>query len=220
MKPRCRRQTLPALLSLWSIHLLLLLHIPRSRCFLTDLERRFLEVPSPEGARESLKHITSKPHVAGTPGDHEVKEEVEPGCPPHVFVHMSTRFVFWIMCPFRRCRVRGEHDKRLQPRLRIPSDAWPLRCRRHHSNGRRERIGISWCTSATVLSAIELDTARVENSANHFNLPQIFPAIFSASLVCGFVLCVYTTIGGTLEHKKKTRLGSNWVIAGQNDAHR
>ena len=35
----------------------------------TPMEKRFLAVPSAESARASLKHITSRPHVAGTPGD-------------------------------------------------------------------------------------------------------------------------------------------------------
>lgn len=38
----------------------------------TEIERRFLDVPSAASARESLKFLTSKPHVAGTPGDYEV----------------------------------------------------------------------------------------------------------------------------------------------------
>ncbi|CAM9256775.1 unnamed protein product, partial [Laminaria digitata] len=46
----------------------------RSFSALTDLERDFIEVPSPDSARESLQFITSKPHVAGSPGDHEVRE--------------------------------------------------------------------------------------------------------------------------------------------------
>lgn len=40
---------------------------------LTDVESQFIEVPSAEGARESLRFITSKPHTAGTPGDLEVR---------------------------------------------------------------------------------------------------------------------------------------------------
>lgn len=39
---------------------------------LTDIESQFIEVPSADGARESLRFITSKPHTAGTPGDLEV----------------------------------------------------------------------------------------------------------------------------------------------------
>ncbi|CAM9593134.1 unnamed protein product [Scytosiphon promiscuus] len=76
MSSRCWRQALAALLPLWTVQLLLLLDFPRGWCLLTDVERSFLEVPSPDGARESLKHITSKPHVAGTPGDHEMAEYV------------------------------------------------------------------------------------------------------------------------------------------------
>ena len=36
----------------------------------TTFEKAFLEVPSAASARANLKRITSKPHVAGTPGDH------------------------------------------------------------------------------------------------------------------------------------------------------
>ena len=43
-------------------------------CSLTEIESQFVDVPSPDEARISLKHITSKPHVAGTPGDLEVRE--------------------------------------------------------------------------------------------------------------------------------------------------
>jgi len=39
-------------------------------------EKAFLAVPSAESARASLKHITSRPHVAGTPGDHAMAEFV------------------------------------------------------------------------------------------------------------------------------------------------
>ena len=35
-----------------------------------QVEREFLAVPTAGGARASLQHITSRPHVAGTPGDH------------------------------------------------------------------------------------------------------------------------------------------------------
>ena len=42
-------------------------------CSLTDIESQFVDVPSPDEARLSLKHIASKPHVAGTPGDLEVR---------------------------------------------------------------------------------------------------------------------------------------------------
>lgn len=41
---------------------------------LTDIEKQFIDVPSPEEARASLKHITSKPHVAGSQGDLEVRK--------------------------------------------------------------------------------------------------------------------------------------------------
>ena len=40
---------------------------------LTELEEEYVAVPLASGARKSLRFITSKPHVAGTPGDHEVK---------------------------------------------------------------------------------------------------------------------------------------------------
>ncbi|CAM9175455.1 unnamed protein product [Choristocarpus tenellus] len=43
---------------------------------LTETESIFMGVPSPQSARESLKFITSKPHVAGTPGDYEMAEFV------------------------------------------------------------------------------------------------------------------------------------------------
>lgn len=56
---------------------LLLLAAQRGFCALTDIERDFIEVPSPDSARESLQFITSKPHVAGTPGDHEVRDRGE-----------------------------------------------------------------------------------------------------------------------------------------------
>ena len=36
----------------------------------TPAEKEFLSVPSAASARASLKHITSRPHVAGTPGDY------------------------------------------------------------------------------------------------------------------------------------------------------
>lgn len=39
---------------------------------LTDVERTFLDVPSADSARESLRFITSKPHTAGTAGDLEM----------------------------------------------------------------------------------------------------------------------------------------------------
>lgn len=47
-----------------------------SSCALTELEKEYVAVPLASGARESLKFITSKPHVAGTPGDHEVNRAV------------------------------------------------------------------------------------------------------------------------------------------------
>lgn len=49
-----------------------LLFCPLTRA-VTRIEQLFLDVPAPESARESLQFITSKPHVAGTPGDYEVK---------------------------------------------------------------------------------------------------------------------------------------------------
>ena len=42
----------------------------------TPAERTFLEVPSPASARANLQHITSRPHVAGTPGDYAMAEFV------------------------------------------------------------------------------------------------------------------------------------------------
>ena len=35
----------------------------------SPIEKEFLDVPTAASARASLKHITSRPHVAGTPGD-------------------------------------------------------------------------------------------------------------------------------------------------------
>ena len=59
-----------------TIALPLLLMAQPSVCALADTEKIFIEVPSPDSARESLRYITSKPHVAGTPGDYEVREVV------------------------------------------------------------------------------------------------------------------------------------------------
>ena len=42
----------------------------------TPDEKRFLAVPSAESSRSNLQHITSRPHVAGTPGDHAMAEFV------------------------------------------------------------------------------------------------------------------------------------------------
>lgn len=56
--------------------LLLLTRVQLSSCALTELEKEYVAVPLASGARESLKFITSKPHVAGTPGDHEVNRAV------------------------------------------------------------------------------------------------------------------------------------------------
>lgn len=56
---------------------LLLVHVQRTSCALTEVEKEFVAVPLASGARESLKFITSKPHVAGTPGDHEVYERTK-----------------------------------------------------------------------------------------------------------------------------------------------
>ena len=36
----------------------------------TPMEKEFLAVPTSNGARTSLEYITSRPHVAGTPGDY------------------------------------------------------------------------------------------------------------------------------------------------------
>lgn len=58
--------------------LLLLVHTQPSSCILSKLEKTFVDVPSAEGAREALQHITSKPHVAGTPGDLEVIKVQKP----------------------------------------------------------------------------------------------------------------------------------------------
>lgn len=76
MRSDFRRAATPVLLLLSTkvLVLLLLVHVQPSSCALTDTEKRYLKVPSADGARESLEFITSKPHVAGTPGDHEVNE--------------------------------------------------------------------------------------------------------------------------------------------------
>lgn len=76
-----RRVPTPALLI---SSVLLLSGATPSSCALNDVEREFVKVPSPAGARESLKFITSKPHVAGTPGDHEVSAQTRQ--PPRVFM--------------------------------------------------------------------------------------------------------------------------------------
>lgn len=39
---------------------------------LTPIEDQFLAVPSNESARQSLQHLTSKPHIAGTQGDYDM----------------------------------------------------------------------------------------------------------------------------------------------------
>jgi len=44
---------------------------------LTPVESRFLSVPSNASARASLEYLTSKPHVAGTPGDYEMAQYVK-----------------------------------------------------------------------------------------------------------------------------------------------
>jgi N-acetylated-alpha-linked acidic dipeptidase len=58
----------------------LLLLLPAS-CFgsankFSQDESLFLEVPNPESARKSLRYITSKSHVAGTPGDTDMADFV------------------------------------------------------------------------------------------------------------------------------------------------
>lgn len=69
------RRTVTPFLGLFSCSAFVLLtrFFQRSSCALTELEEEYVAVPLASGARESLKFITSKPHVAGTPGDHEVK---------------------------------------------------------------------------------------------------------------------------------------------------
>ena len=44
---------------------------------LTAEEEAFMAVPNNSSARTSLKYMTSKPHIAGTPGDHEMAKYVE-----------------------------------------------------------------------------------------------------------------------------------------------
>lgn len=70
--PGCRRA---ALLLVW-----LQQRLQLGSCSLTDVEKEYIAVPLANGARESLKFITSKPHVAGTPGDHEVNAEPRSCC--------------------------------------------------------------------------------------------------------------------------------------------
>lgn len=53
--------------------IILMLVLVLGNCVLSDVEKQFIEVPSPREARASLKHITSKPHVAGSQGDLEVR---------------------------------------------------------------------------------------------------------------------------------------------------
>jgi N-acetylated-alpha-linked acidic dipeptidase len=43
---------------------------------ITAAEKQFLAAPSPVSARANLQHITSRPHVAGTPGDYAMAEFV------------------------------------------------------------------------------------------------------------------------------------------------
>lgn len=79
MTPNTRKAGAPGLPLLLAA-LLLLARTQPSSCVLSKLERTFVNVPSAEGAREALQHITSKPHVAGTPGDLEVIKVQEPEC--------------------------------------------------------------------------------------------------------------------------------------------
>lgn len=77
---------------------LLLLGAKPGYSALTDVEKEFVKVPSPDGARDSLKFITSKPHVAGTPGDHEVS---------------------------RQTRTTSRFREAVQPLARLLSRCWP-----------------------------------------------------------------------------------------------
>lgn len=72
LSPSSRRAALVAdVLSLLAFTVVLLARPSVGK--LSDIEKKYVDVPSADGARESLKFITSKPHVAGTPGDHEVR---------------------------------------------------------------------------------------------------------------------------------------------------
>eukprot|EP00752_Nemacystus_decipiens_P007436 g6646.t1 len=70
-----RRAATPSL-RLVSVLLQLLTSLELGSCALTELEEEYVAVPLASGARESLKYITSKPHVAGSPGDHEMARYV------------------------------------------------------------------------------------------------------------------------------------------------
>jgi len=41
-------------------------------CTISDDERAFMSVPSPQSSYDNLKYITSEEHVAGTEGDYKV----------------------------------------------------------------------------------------------------------------------------------------------------
>ena len=45
---------------------------------LSDTETQYVAVPSNVTSRENLEYITSKPHVAGTAGDFEMAQYVNP----------------------------------------------------------------------------------------------------------------------------------------------
>ena len=47
-----------------------------ARTQMSPLERDFLAVPTAASARANLMHITSRPHVAGTPGDYAMAQFV------------------------------------------------------------------------------------------------------------------------------------------------
>ncbi|CAM9748772.1 unnamed protein product, partial [Phaeothamnion confervicola] len=57
------------MLMLWAAALGALTLIHYSDAALSEIEQQFVDVPGGMSARESLHYITSRPHVAGTPGD-------------------------------------------------------------------------------------------------------------------------------------------------------
>ena len=50
--------------------------IARISAQISPVERDFLAVPTAASARANLMHITSRPHVAGTPGDYAMAQFV------------------------------------------------------------------------------------------------------------------------------------------------
>ena len=64
-------------MKLFSAILLLLLLPALTSSKLTSLESAFLEIPTATSAKTSLNYITSKSHIAGSPGDHEMANYVQ-----------------------------------------------------------------------------------------------------------------------------------------------